>query len=410
MKWWCGAFLLAIACCPLRAQEDLPQPDDSQPLEIEPPLLIPSRNADGTPNLPTPPEQVDIVKLETDLARAQRNAASGERMYRAGIISKVDSEERALKVVRLEAQLAEARLEAARSKLHEQKTQAQVEIEAQLRAGETEVAEATRLAEEAAAERRRAELEAAMRNLARQQKLLALGSGRRADVSRAQKKLAELTGRRELRRHARGAAPLWRLDVEALDVGRSLLLLAVFATDTKAAPKTIAERVTEFGAIVRERLEPKFRAAGVSYPPRRVTLIGLKRERRLEVHAAGADGVARFICAYPVLAASGRLGPKLREGDRQVPEGIYRVRGLNPNSRFHLSLWIDYPNAFDRARATADRRTNLGGEIMIHGNFVSKGCLAMGDPAAEDLFVLAALTGIENVSVIFAPMDFRTES
>ena len=197
MKWWFAAFLLTISCGPLSAQEELPIPDNSQSLEIEPPLLIPSRNADGSPNLPTPPEQVDIVKLEADLARAKRNAASGERMYRAGIIAKVESEERVLKVVRLEAKLAEARLEAARTRLSEQKAQTQVvEIEAQLRAGETNVAEAARAAEEAAQERQRAELEAALRNLARQQKLLALGSGRRADVNRAEKKLAELQGAR----------------------------------------------------------------------------------------------------------------------------------------------------------------------------------------------------------------------
>lgn len=193
MKWWFGAFLLAISCCPIRAQEDLPQPDPSQPLEIEPPILVPSRDADGSPSLPTPPEQVNIAKLEADLARAKRNADSGERLFRAGIISKVESEERVLKVVRLEAKLAEARLEAARTRLSEQKAQTQlVEIEAQRRAVENKVAEAARAAEQATNERERAELEAAMRNLARQQKLLALGSGRRADVSRAEKKLAEL--------------------------------------------------------------------------------------------------------------------------------------------------------------------------------------------------------------------------
>jgi len=189
------------------------------------------------------------------------------------------------------------------------------------------------------------------------------------------------------------------------------LFLGMFAAaKTNAAPKTIEERIAEYGEAVRQRLDPKFRAAGVPYPPKRVTLIGLKQERLLELHASGADDVPRFICAYPVLAASGKLGPKLREGDRQVPEGIYGVQELNPNSRFHLSLWLDYPNKFDRARAVADRRRKLGGEIMIHGNAVSKGCFAMGDPAAEDLFVLAVFTGIANVKVIFAPVDFRIQS
>lgn len=179
--------------------------------------------------------------------------------------------------------------------------------------------------------------------------------------------------------------------------------------ETQAEPKTIADRLAQYGTIVEGRLAPHFKAANVAYPPGQLTLIGLKRERRLEVYASDADATPRFICSYPVRAASGTIGPKLKQGDRQVPEGIYRVRELNPNSRFHLSLWLDYPNAFDRARAD-DGRKKLGGEIMIHGDAVSKGCLAMGDSAAEDLFVLAALTGIENISVILAPVDFRRES
>jgi murein L,D-transpeptidase YafK len=98
----------------------------------------------------------------------------------------------------------------------------------------------------------------------------------------------------------------------------------------------------------------------------------------------------------------------LREGDRQVPEGIYPIELLNPNSRFHLSLRIGYPNPFDRAKAKDEGRQRLGGDIMIHGNSVSIGCLAMGDPAAEDLFVLAADTGIKHITVILSPVDFRT--
>jgi murein L,D-transpeptidase YafK len=130
----------------------------------------------------------------------------------------------------------------------------------------------------------------------------------------------------------------------------------------------------------------------------------------LQVYAAGEDEAFHFVCAYPVLAASGILGPKLREGDRQVPEGVYRIWELNPNSRYHVSLWIGYPNEFELARAAEEERWEPGGEIMIHGGASSTGCLAMGDPAAEDLFVLVALTGIENVSVVIAPVDFRKQS
>ncbi len=190
----------------------------------------------------------------------------------------------------------------------------------------------------------------------------------------------------------------------------SALIFLMTLPNLTAAQKTIADRLAEHGAAARARLAPSFAAAGVSYPPRGVVLIGLKEERLLELHAAGPDGVFHFVRDYPVRAASGAAGPKLRRGDHQVPEGIYQVEALNPNSRFHLSLRLDYPNAFDRARAAEDGRSDLGGDIMIHGEAASKGCLAMGNPAAEELFVLAADTGMPNVTVILAPRDLRQQS
>ena len=173
-------------------------------------------------------------------------------------------------------------------------------------------------------------------------------------------------------------------------------------------PRTVAERVQQYGARARSRLSPHFQRAQLAYPPKRVTLVGLKAERLLQVYAAGPTGGYRFICSYPILAASGGPGPKLRQGDRQVPEGIYPIELLNPNSRFHLALRVGYPNAFDRAQAAREGRTELGGDIMIHGSSVSIGCLAMGDKAAEDLFILAADTGLQNMSVVLSPVDFRT--
>jgi murein L,D-transpeptidase YafK len=172
--------------------------------------------------------------------------------------------------------------------------------------------------------------------------------------------------------------------------------------------KTVEDRLAEFGPAARKRWAPYFEDAHVSYPPAKLVLVGLKAEKQLEVYAAGADGVVRFIRRMPVLAASGSGGPKLKEGDRQVPEGIYPIEWLNPNSRFHVSMRIGYPGAFDREMAARDGRTNLGGDIMIHGSNVSIGCLAMGDEAAEDLFILAAETTIKNISAILAPHDFRS--
>ncbi len=171
--------------------------------------------------------------------------------------------------------------------------------------------------------------------------------------------------------------------------------------------ETIESRLQQFSPVVERRLAPDFKRVGVPYPPARLVFAGFKQEEVLEVYAAGPEGKLRFIRAYPVHRASGTLGPKLKEGDGQVPEGLYGIEYLNPNSAYHLSMKVSYPNDFDRARGVEEGRTNLGGDIMIHGKNVSIGCLAMGDEAAEDLFVLVALTGISKVKVILSPVDFR---
>ena len=170
---------------------------------------------------------------------------------------------------------------------------------------------------------------------------------------------------------------------------------------------TVEQRLAEFtGATA--RLNSHFNAAGLAFPPNRVVLLGLKDERRLEVYAGPADDALRHIADYPILAASGSLGPKLREGDWQVPEGVYPLESLNPDSRFHVALRVGYPNSFDRDMAARDGRQNLGAAIMIHGGSASVGCLAMGDDAAEELFVLAVNTGAENVTILLSPLDLRT--
>lgn len=145
------------------------------------------------------------------------------------------------------------------------------------------------------------------------------------------------------------------------------------------------------------------------YPPARFLLLGLKQERALQLYAAGPAQNLAFIRSFAIIGASGELGPKLQEGDRQVPEGVYRIVYLNPNSIAHLSLALSYPNDFDRAHADEDGRESamLGGDIMIHGGAGSIGCLAIGDQGAEDLFVLAADAGWQQAVVVVSPVDFR---
>ncbi len=175
----------------------------------------------------------------------------------------------------------------------------------------------------------------------------------------------------------------------------------------RARSYSLAKRLAEISPGASPRIAKKFEAAEAAWPPSEIALVAVKDEKILELFGRPEGGEWKFIHRYPVLAASGRAGPKLRQGDKQVPEGVYRISFLNPNSRYHVSLRVNYPNAFDREMARADGRSNLGGDIMIHGKAVSVGCLAVGDEAAEELFVLAADVGMENIKLIIAPTDFR---
>lgn len=139
----------------------------------------------------------------------------------------------------------------------------------------------------------------------------------------------------------------------------------------------------------------------------RLVLIGVKEERVLEVWALSEGESPRKIREYSFTGYSGKLGPKLREGDRQIPEGIYRVEYLNPNSSFYLSMKLDYPNEFDRKKGRADGRDRLGYDIFIHGKSATIGCIPIGDEGIEDLFILVAEAGVENVEVILSPYDMR---
>jgi len=144
----------------------------------------------------------------------------------------------------------------------------------------------------------------------------------------------------------------------------------------------------------------------LDYPPKGVTLVALKFERVLELWD-DTDGGPVLINRYEFCAASGTLGPKLKRGDNQVPEGVYRVVNLNDKSRFHLSLLIDYPNGFDKEMAERDGRCDLGNDICIHGGCASVGCIALGDEAIEEIYQVASDAGMQNCRAIIAPYDFR---
>jgi murein L,D-transpeptidase YafK len=110
-----------------------------------------------------------------------------------------------------------------------------------------------------------------------------------------------------------------------------------------------------------------------------------KKESELEVWKKGRDGKYALLKTYPICRWSGQLGPKIREGDRQAPEGFYTVTPglMNPNSNFYLSFDTGYPNAFDRAHG------RTGSHLMVHGTCSSRGCFAMTDEAIAEVYAIA---------------------
>jgi hypothetical protein len=169
-----------------------------------------------------------------------------------------------------------------------------------------------------------------------------------------------------------------------------------------AGGRSHEEVLRDIGPGCRARLRDAASSVGLPYPPSRLTIVGLKEEKALEVWGPSGSGWT-LMRTYAVLAASGGVGPKLREGDLQVPEGVYRLIGFNPRSSYHLSIRVDYPNADDRAAARIDGRTNLGGDIFIHGKAVSIGCLALGDAAIEEVYTFVADVGLARSRLLLVP-------
>ena len=159
--------------------------------------------------------------------------------------------------------------------------------------------------------------------------------------------------------------------------------------------------------LARDRLRPSFRRRR-AVPAGAITPARSQTEHELQLYAAGVGQPLRYIQSFRIVGASGGLG----RSARGRPSGPRRdLSHRLPQSAQHRPLVAraHHPNDFDLARAAEDGRdsSTLGGEIMIHGGGKSVGCLAIGDLAAEDLFVLAADSDWHSAVVVISPVDFR---
>src|SRR5215468_5358794 len=178
---------LLVAALTMLATGDRLPAQDPDSFDIEPPILKQNLSDEPLPD-------GDVARLEKQLERAKQSASGADRLWKVGVLAKMEVEQRLLKVVRLESELANARVARAKEELAEKESQFTTgEITRdEMESMKTALAQLTEAAQAASAKRERAELEAAEANLRRQQKLLKLGIGQKSDVTQAEEKLAEL--------------------------------------------------------------------------------------------------------------------------------------------------------------------------------------------------------------------------
>lgn len=142
-----------------------------------------------------------------------------------------------------------------------------------------------------------------------------------------------------------------------------------------------------------------------------IIIISFKAESELEIYAKSKSDVTyRKIASYKICAKSGTLGPKWKQGDGQVPEGIYHIDRFNPSSSFYLSLGLNYPNAADKKRSKA---VNLGGDIFIHGDCVTIGCMPMTNDKIKEIYLYALFaknSGQRRIPVYIFPFKMTADN
>jgi len=135
---------------------------------------------------------------------------------------------------------------------------------------------------------------------------------------------------------------------------------------------------------VPKKLVYKMKAQGMTVTSP-IMLRIFKQENTMEVWKKKDTGRYALLTSYEICKWSGKLGPKFKEGDRQAPEGFYSVNKhqMNPNSKYHLSFNMGFPNAYDRSHG------RTGTHLMIHGACSSAGCYSMTDEKVEEIYAMA---------------------
>lgn len=148
-----------------------------------------------------------------------------------------------------------------------------------------------------------------------------------------------------------------------------------------------SDRVKQAIAEKEESIKKQLSAKNIALDQLQILLVAYKAEGQLVLYVKNAEEEKyQQYKTYPICQRSGVLGPKRKEGDKQVPEGFYYIDRFNPKSNYYLSLGINYPNDADRKKSKAKR---LGGDIFIHGSCVTVGCLPMTDDLIKEIYLYA---------------------
>lgn len=157
-----------------------------------------------------------------------------------------------------------------------------------------------------------------------------------------------------------------------------------------------------------DTLMKQFREKNLPWPAKYLYIRSFKYDALLEVWVKGERNEPfKLFKTYKVCALAGTLGPKRIQGDYQVPEGFYHINEFNPNSNYHLSLGLNYPNLSDRLLSDS---LQPGGDIYIHGSCVTTGCIPITDQQMDELYILAMYAknqGQDFIPVHIFPVNFK---
>ena len=193
-----------------------------------------------------------------------------------------------------------------------------------------------------------------------------------------------------------------------------LVLVFIFSSSAKADFLTEQNRYERVRTSIKDKqriIEKKLTENQITIDNLNLLIVAYKNSDRLDIYAKKKQkSVYKKIISYKICSRSGKLGPKRKHGDKQVPEGFYHIDRFNPASKFYLSLGINYPNLSDKRKSKAN---NLGDNIFIHGSCSTIGCLPMTNNYIKEIYLLAVYaknSGQSKIPVYIFPFEMTDKN